>query len=60
MATRSCLADGSRVDPDAVVAATGYRRDLTPMVGHLDVLDGDGRPLAAGETAAAEGLRFFG
>lgn len=54
------LADGSRVDPDAVVAATGYRRDLTPMVGHLDVLDGDGRPLAAGETAAAEGLRFFG
>jgi NADPH-dependent 2,4-dienoyl-CoA reductase/sulfur reductase-like enzyme len=54
------LADGSRVDPDAVVAATGYRRDLTPMVGDLDVLDGDGRPLAAGETAAAEGLRFFG
>jgi cation diffusion facilitator CzcD-associated flavoprotein CzcO len=39
--------------------ATGYRRDLTAMVGHLDVLDGDGRPTAAGETAAAEGLRFF-
>ncbi len=53
------LADGSRLDPDTVIAATGYRRDLT-MVGHLDVLDDDGMPLVMGETAAAEGLRFFG
>jgi hypothetical protein len=30
------------------------------MVGHLNVLDGDGKPLAIDETAVAEGLRFFG
>jgi hypothetical protein len=54
------LTDGARLDADVVIAATGYRRDLTPMVGHLNVLDDDGRPLAVGETAAADGLRFFG
>jgi putative flavoprotein involved in K+ transport len=42
------LADRSRVQPDVVVAATGYRRGLEPLVGHLDVLDDDGRPRSAG------------
>ncbi|KOV56099.1 monooxygenase [Streptomyces sp. AS58] len=42
------LADGSRVTPDAVVAATGYRRALEPLVGHLDVLDDRGRPVVHG------------
>jgi hypothetical protein len=54
------LTDGSTLDPDAVIAATGYGRDLTALMGHLGVLGADDRPLAMGETAAADGLRFFG
>jgi hypothetical protein len=53
------LADGSRIEPDAVVAATGYRPGLQPMVGHLGVLDERGCPrVRSGE--AAPGLRFIG
>jgi hypothetical protein len=40
--------------------ATGYRRDLEPLVGHLGVLDADGKPLVAGDEPAADGLRFIG
>jgi hypothetical protein len=53
------LADGSRIEPGAVIAATGYRRGLDAMVGHLGVLDDHGAPLVTvGE--AAPGLRFVG
>ena len=38
------LADGARVDADAVICATGYSRGLEPLVGHLGVLDERGRP----------------
>jgi Pyridine nucleotide-disulphide oxidoreductase len=54
------LADGARVEPDAVICATGYRRGLEPLVGHLGVLDEGGRPRAVGAKAAAPGLRFIG
>ncbi|MFJ5548448.1 flavin-containing monooxygenase [Streptomyces sp. NPDC093225] len=58
------LADGSRITPDAVVAATGYRRGLEDLVGHLGVLDERGRPRAHGPQpagdAAAPGLYFTG
>jgi cation diffusion facilitator CzcD-associated flavoprotein CzcO len=54
------LTDGSRVEPDAVIAATGYRSGLEPMVGHLGVLDGHGVPGARGAEPAAEGMRFIG
>jgi cation diffusion facilitator CzcD-associated flavoprotein CzcO len=54
------LAGGARIEPDAVIAATGYRRGLEPLVGHLGVLGDDGLPLAVGEREAAEGLRFIG
>ena len=54
------LVDGSRLDADAVVLATGYRRGLEPLVGHLGVLDDRGKPVASGERPAAEGLRFIG
>ena len=54
------LADGERVEPDVIICATGYRRALEPLVGHLDVLDGRGVPRAVGENPAAEGLRFIG
>ncbi|MGW7385951.1 flavin-containing monooxygenase [Streptomyces sp. NPDC054794] len=56
------LADGTRVEPDAVVAATGYVRGLEDLVGHLDVLDGRGRPVVHGARSPqnAPGLYFTG
>jgi putative flavoprotein involved in K+ transport len=53
------LTDGDRIEPDAVVAATGYRTGLEPMVGHLGVLDERGVPRAR-DADAAPGLRFVG
>jgi cation diffusion facilitator CzcD-associated flavoprotein CzcO len=53
------LAGGERIRPDTVIAATGYRTGLEPLVGHLGVLDDQGSPReTAGE--AAPGLRFVG
>ncbi|MEV0928297.1 NAD(P)/FAD-dependent oxidoreductase [Streptomyces spongiicola] len=56
------LADGSRISPDAVIAATGYRRALEPLVGHLGVLDERGRPAVHGGRTPREapGLYFTG
>jgi putative flavoprotein involved in K+ transport len=54
------LADGSAISPQAVIAATGYRRGLETMVGELGVLDERGLPRAHGGTAAAPGLFFVG
>jgi cation diffusion facilitator CzcD-associated flavoprotein CzcO len=54
------LTDGTRADVDAIVAATGWRPGLEPVVGHLDVLDEHGAPRATGEQPAAPGLRFVG
>jgi putative flavoprotein involved in K+ transport len=56
------LADGTRLHPDAVIAATGYSTALGPVVGHLGVLDGRGAPLVTGRRSApaAPGLRFVG
>jgi cation diffusion facilitator CzcD-associated flavoprotein CzcO len=57
---RVALVDGSRVDPHAVVLATGYQRSLESLVGHLGVLDAKGKPVVWGERPAADGLRFIG
>jgi len=56
------LADGTRIEPDAVIAATGYRRGLEPLVGHLGVLDDNGVPLVSGGDPhpSAPGLFFVG
>jgi hypothetical protein len=54
------LADGTRLDANAVICATGYRRGLEALVGHLGVLDERGRPRAVGPDPAAHGLRFIG
>lgn len=54
------LSDGARIEPEAIVCATGYRRALEPLVGHLGVLDEGGRPRATAPRAAAPGLRFVG
>ena len=59
-ATGVGLDGGARVEPDAVVCATGYRRGLDALVGHLGVLDERGMPRATGEDPAAPGLRFIG
>ena len=56
------LADGTRLQPAAVVVATGYRAGLEPLVGHLGVLGARGLPVVHGarEPAGAPGLWFTG
>ncbi|AVH58122.1 MULTISPECIES: flavin-containing monooxygenase [Streptomyces] len=56
------LADGNRIGPDVVIAATGYRRALEGIVGHLGVLDDRGRPVVRGARTPenAPGLYFTG
>jgi putative flavoprotein involved in K+ transport len=56
------LSDGSRLRPDVVIAATGYRPGLEKLVGHLGVLRSSGHPVIADKRtgAAAPGLFFNG
>jgi putative flavoprotein involved in K+ transport len=59
------LADGERVQPQVVIAATGYERNLPRLVGHLGILDEHGVPAVDGEQVrgehpAAPGLFFTG
>ena len=54
------LADGSRLGPDAVIAATGFRAGLEPLVGHLGVLGPRGLPLKTDGEPALPGLWFVG
>ncbi|MFI7318823.1 flavin-containing monooxygenase [Streptomyces venezuelae] len=56
------LADGTRIAPDVVIAATGYRRALEGLVGDLGVLDTRGRPTCHGRRTPkhSPGLYFTG
>lgn len=54
------LDDGTRLELDAIIAATGYKLGLEPLVGALGVLDDRGRPATPAPAAAAPGLRFVG
>ena len=56
------LVGRDRIAPDAVILATGFRRGLERLVGHLGVLDGEGRPLVRGPRchANAPGVFFTG
>jgi putative flavoprotein involved in K+ transport len=54
------LADGSRIAPDAVIAATGYRAGLDALVGHLGVLAPSGLPVETDGEPVLPGLWFVG
>ncbi|RMB62264.1 NAD(P)/FAD-dependent oxidoreductase [Tessaracoccus antarcticus] len=56
------LSDGTSLEPDVVVAATGYTNGLASLVGHLNVLGNDGAPLAGGggTVPGLPGLYFTG
>jgi putative flavoprotein involved in K+ transport len=56
------LEDGDRLRPDVVIAATGFRRALEDLVGHLGVLGRHGRPVIHGSATHpnAPGLHFIG
>jgi cation diffusion facilitator CzcD-associated flavoprotein CzcO len=43
------LSDGTEIEPDVVIAATGYHRSIDSLVGHLGVLE-NGRPTVRGGT----------
>jgi putative flavoprotein involved in K+ transport len=56
------LSDESRIQPEVVIAATGYKRGLEQLVGHLGILDADGNPQVFGPRTHpdAPGLYFVG
>jgi cation diffusion facilitator CzcD-associated flavoprotein CzcO len=56
------LADGRCIEPDVVIAATGYRTGLESLLGHIDVLDAAGVPRIHGDQQmdACPGLWFTG
>ena len=57
------LVDGTCLQPQSVICATGYRRGLEPLVGHLGVLQADGVPIChsgAPEHPLAQRLYFCG
>lgn len=56
------LADGSRIQPDVVILATGYTQGLEPLIGSLGVLDGHGRPVVSRghQAPGAPGMFFLG
>jgi hypothetical protein len=53
------LAGGRRLRPDAVIAATGYRCGLEPLVGDLDVLDETGAPSLHGALTHPSAPRVY-
>jgi len=54
------LADESRVAPDAIIAATGFRAGLDTLVGHLGVLGPRGLPAKTDGEPVLPGLWFVG
>jgi putative flavoprotein involved in K+ transport len=54
------LTDGTTMQLDAIVAATGYTSGLAPLVGHLGVLDAGDLPFHFRGVPVRPGLRFLG
>ena len=53
------LADGSRIEPDAIIACAGYARGLEPLVGHLGLLGFKGRPVVNGGQTHPNAPRLY-
>ena len=60
--TVAVFSDGRRIEVDAIIAATGYCKDLEPLVGDLRLLDDRGDPLVSGGQSLphASGVYFIG
>lgn len=57
--TSVILSDGNEIQPDLVIAATGYHQTLDSLVGHLGVLE-NGRPtVGGGHTHPADPNLYF-
>jgi hypothetical protein len=56
------LSGHERIQPDAVIVATGYKRGLESLVGDLNVLRENGKPLVTGARTlpSAPDLYFTG
>jgi putative flavoprotein involved in K+ transport len=57
---RVTLADGTSVEPEVIIAATGFETDLNGVVGHLGVLDAHGNPGSGFASHLRDGLFAFG
>jgi putative flavoprotein involved in K+ transport len=53
------LADGTRIQPQAVIACAGYARGLEPLVGHLGLLGHKGRPTVHGGETHPNAPRMY-
>ena len=54
------LADGSRISPAVIIAATGFSMDLDALVGHLGVLDERGKPRGGFASHIGDGMFAIG
>jgi putative flavoprotein involved in K+ transport len=59
-ADRVILSDGTSVAPQVIIAATGFRRDLESLVGHLGVLDEYGCPRGGFTCHLGDGMFAIG
>lgn len=57
---RVVLADGTGINPDVIVAATGFDPDLDGLVGHLGVLDDHGNPRGGFSCDLGDGMFAIG
>ena len=60
LSDRVILSDGTSVAPQVIIAATGFRRDLESLVGHLGVLDVDGNPRGGFACHVGDGMFAIG
>src|SRR6201988_4723764 len=54
------LADGSRIPPAVIIAATGFSTDLDALVGHLGALDEHGKPRGGFASHVGDGMFAIG
>ncbi len=54
------FADGSEIEVDAIIAATGYRARVDEFLDEPAATDADGTPLVSGRPSSVPGLHFCG